>query len=171
MVEQVVKEMREDAAEVLTDSVLSERPKEVVRAFMRYVGQGYEIAVEIDPVTASEDVLRTAFERAYEQLYGRLIPGLDIEVMSWTLSLTENKQISIEGHIAAASHLDQRDHQSMYEEGTMKKAVILDRSNMGPDISVSGPGLVVEEQTTTVVPSHFQVTVNSHGDLVLERFH
>jgi N-methylhydantoinase A/oxoprolinase/acetone carboxylase beta subunit len=59
----------------------------------------------------------------------------------------------------------------MYEEGTMKKAVILDRSNMGPDISVSGPGLVVEEQTTTVVPSHFQVTVNSHGDLVLERFH
>ena len=171
VVEQVVKEMREDAAEVLTDSVLSERPKEVVRAFMRYVGQGYEIAVEIDPVTASEDVLRTAFERAYEQLYGRLIPGLDIEVMSWTLSLTENKQISIEGHIAAASHLDQRDHQSMYEEGTMKKAVILDRSNMGPDISVSGPGLVVEEQTTTVVPSHFQVTVNSHGDLVLERFH
>ena len=171
VVEQVVKEMREDAAEVLTDSVLSERPKEVVRAFMRYVGQGYEIAVEIDPVTASEGVLRTAFDRAYEQLYGRLIPGLDIEVMSWTLSLAENKQISIEGHIPAASHLDQRDHQSMYEEGTMKKAVILDRSNMGPDVSVSGPGLVVEEQTTTVVPSHFQVTVNSHGDLVLERFH
>ena len=48
---------------------------------------------------------------------------------------------------------------------------IRDRSNMGPDLSVSGPGLVVEEQTTTVVPSHFQVTVNSHGDLVLERFH
>ena len=171
VVEQVVKEMREDAAEVLTDSVLSERPKEVVRAFMRYVGQGYEIAVEIDPVTASEGVLRTAFDRAYEQLYGRLIPGLDIEVMSWTLSLAENKQISIEGHIPAASHLDQRDHQSMYEEGTMKKAVILDRSNMGPDISVTGPGLVVEEQTTTVVPSHFQVTVNRHGDLVLERLH
>ena len=171
VVEQVVKEMREDAAEVLTDSVLSERPKEVVRAFMRYVGQGYEIAVEIDPVTASEGVLRTAFDRAYEQLYGRLIPGLDIEVMSWTLSLAENKQISIEGHIPAASHVDQRDHQSMYEEGTMKKAVILDRSNMGPDISVTGPGLVVEEQTTTVVPSHFQVTVNRHGDLVLERLH
>ena len=171
VVEQVVKEMREDAAEVLTDGVLSERPKEVVRAFMRYVGQGYEIAVEIDPVTASEGVLRTAFDRAYEQLYGRLIPGLDIEVMSWTLSLAENKQISIEGHIPAASHLDQRDHQSMYEEGTMKKAVILDRSNMGPDISVTGPGLVVEEQTTTVVPSHFQVTVNRHGDLVLERLH
>ena len=171
VVEQVVKEMREDAAEVLTDSVLSERPKEVVRAFMRYVGQGYEIAVEIDPVTASEGVLRTAFERAYEQLYGRLIPGLDIEVMSWTLSLAENKQISIEGHIPAASHLDQRDHQSMYEEGAMKQAVILDRSNMGPDISISGPGLVLEEQTTTVVPSHFQVTVNRHGDLVLERLH
>ena len=169
VVEQIIKEMRDDAAEVLTDSVLRNRPKEIVRAFMRYMGQGYEIAVDVDPETANEAVLRKAFDSAYEKLYGRLIPGLDVEVMSWTLSLTENKRIIVEERVLIGSASAQRRQQNMYEEGLVKKALVMERSDIGSDVSVPGPGLIVEEQTTTVVPSHYQVTVNLYGDLVLER--
>src|SRR5204862_1868562 len=60
-------------------------------AFMRYRGQGHEIAV---PVPArryrAEDAaeLLAAFEVAYRRLYSRGIPGVDVEILSWVLLLS-----------------------------------------------------------------------------------
>ena len=58
-------------------------------AYMRYVGQGYEIAVEVDD-DLSIQTLHERFEIAYQTLYGRRIPGMQIEILSWTLSLSAN---------------------------------------------------------------------------------
>src|SRR5256884_5755708 len=60
-------------------------------AFMRYRGQGHEIAV---PVPArdyrDEDAgeLLAAFETAYRRLYSRVIPGVEVEVLSWVVLLS-----------------------------------------------------------------------------------
>ena len=43
------------------------------------------------------------------------------------------------------------------------------RNDLAPDGAVAGPAVIVEEQTTTVVPDGFQVVVNSLGYLILER--
>src|ERR1041384_2735689 len=60
-------------------------------AFMRYRGQGHEIAVPL-PVRTYRDAyaaeLMAAFEGAYRGLYSRVIPGVEIEVLSWVLLLS-----------------------------------------------------------------------------------
>ena len=43
------------------------------------------------------------------------------------------------------------------------------RNDLVRDGAVAGPAVIVEEQTTTVVPDGFQVVVNSLGYLILER--
>ncbi len=60
-------------------------------AFMRYRGQGHEIAVSLParpyrPEDAGE--LLAAFEEAYRGLYSRVIPGVEVEVLSWVLLLS-----------------------------------------------------------------------------------
>src|SRR3954467_5920431 len=60
-------------------------------AFMRYRGQGHEIAVPV-PVRHYRDAdgaeLLAAFEAAYRRLYSRVIPGVEVEVLSWVLLLS-----------------------------------------------------------------------------------
>src|SRR4029077_3062571 len=81
-VNSLLAEMRAEAEAVVRrgapDALLSERRA----AFMRYRGQGHEIAVEL-PVRAFNNTDRAAitalFEDAYRRLYSRPIPGVDVE--------------------------------------------------------------------------------------------
>src|SRR5882724_1117329 len=60
-------------------------------AFMRYVGQGHEITVELpNRRLAAVDLagLRQSFERDYTALFERPIPGAAIEVLSWSVLAT-----------------------------------------------------------------------------------
>ncbi|TNF84999.1 MAG: hydantoinase/oxoprolinase family protein, partial [Gammaproteobacteria bacterium] len=65
------------------------------RAFMRYQGQGYEIAVALDDdlEQLSEAMLTARFEDNYRSLYGRTIPGLPVEILSWTLNLVASSEV------------------------------------------------------------------------------
>ena len=88
LVREVVAGMRAEAAAVVGSGAPGVPTTERAHAYMRYVGQGHEIGVELPPEVvggAGAGALRAAFDRAYETVYGRTIPGLDIEVLSWTL--------------------------------------------------------------------------------------
>ncbi len=89
LVREVLAAMRGEAAAVVESGAPGVPTIERAHAFMRYVGQGHEIGVELPPEVVGggggEGSLKAAFDRAYEAVYGRTIPGLDIEVLSWTL--------------------------------------------------------------------------------------
>src|SRR5215813_10494656 len=84
-------DMRSEAEAIVRrgapDALLTERRS----AFMRYRGQGHEIAVEL-PVRAFKSADRAAitalFEDAYRRLYSRPIPGVDIEILSWVVTIS-----------------------------------------------------------------------------------
>jgi N-methylhydantoinase A len=59
---------------------------------MRYVGQGHEIPVQLDPRTIdvlTADGLRGKFEDAYGALYGSPQVGLEIELLTWRVGMVE----------------------------------------------------------------------------------
>src|SRR5258706_10733826 len=59
--------------------------------FARYVGQGHEIAVDVTSSAFAPDDdanLRRAFEAAYRTHYGRLIDGVEVEFLSWTVTVS-----------------------------------------------------------------------------------
>src|SRR5580698_9317757 len=82
-------EMREETEVVVRLGAPSGELQESRTAYMRYRGQGHEIAVPFPPGRADPETLRTAFDTTYTALFGRIIPRLEIEAVTWTLALAQ----------------------------------------------------------------------------------
>ena len=165
-------EMREEAS-VLVRSGAPDAPLTEHRlAYMRYLGQGHEIPVVIED-NASRDAVKAAFETAYTRLFGRTIPDLEVEILSWTLSLSA-PETPIEFAINATS--DKRAERAASTRAFFDQAVggfveaqVVARDSLADGRQVDGPALVEEAQTTTVVPTGFSAALTRHGHLSLSR--
>ncbi|MDE0440926.1 MAG: hydantoinase/oxoprolinase family protein [Gammaproteobacteria bacterium] len=159
VLDEVMADMRAEA-EAVVGPVAQGELSEIRRAYMRYVGQGFEIAVPAEVGTA--EGLRSAFDAAYEQLYGRLIPGLDVEVLSWTLTLLAGSK----GTRVHGSSSNARARTSTAAPGNDSRIARQDLPEGNP---VVGPVAIVEDQTTTVVPAGFEARVDGYGNVILRR--
>ena len=92
-------------------------------AEMRYVGQGHEIVVPL-PVrrfdAADIDDMRARFEASYTALFGRVIPGLDLEAVSWTLRAAADRPVeaAVAYEQAVASAPSPDGPRSLFDPGT-----------------------------------------------------
>jgi len=172
-IEAILREMRAEALGVVGAVVDESRLHERRRAFMRYLGQGYEIAVALedstDPLTAES--LRRRFEENYAALYGRVIPDLDVEVLSWTLNLAEaadSRRLPGETSSLETRRTPQS-AQAVFDviEGRVVQAGCYQRADLAPGDYFDGPALVREAQTTVVVASGFSACVGSRRSLIL----
>lgn len=169
LVAAVFDEMREEAHGVIGS--IGEALEESRRAYMRYVGQGYEIAVDVD-ANPTVDSLAQAFDAAYAELYGRTIPGLAVEILSWTLTLQSNYRSVARRNLALSktSTSEQKAAEGrLFDRGELKDSQIIPRLLLDPGDTVAGPATIVEEQTTLVVPDGFSVTMSAAGDLLVRR--
>ncbi|MCX7160507.1 MAG: hydantoinase/oxoprolinase family protein, partial [Proteobacteria bacterium] len=91
LINQTLVEMQATAAEIVSQATRA-KARPIRRAYMRYVGQGHEILVDVgtEPFDASSGArLRTEFDREYTRVYGRSLGGLaDVEVASWVVTVT-----------------------------------------------------------------------------------
>ncbi len=178
LVDEVLSEMRAEARAVVEQGAPDAPTTSTAQAFMRYVGQGHEIGVPVPegfPGDGEEGGarLRQSFDTAYAALYGRTIPGLDVEVLSWTLvvSTTTPPATPLGEPPASLETPTASGTGELFEGGSSQSvdASVFSRSDLTPGMSLEGPALIVEDQTTTVVPTGFVVAVGTGGHLVLER--
>ncbi|WP_420439981.1 hydantoinase B/oxoprolinase family protein [Candidatus Poriferisodalis sp.] len=153
-----------------------------VRALMRYRGQGHEITVEIDAeallhddLDSPSDVevrsqLRTAFTKAYQQLYTRHIGNLEIEVLSWLLEVrTPGPEVApLHPHVADEP-VDAPTTTLVTDTATGRAVAhaVFERDSLTEGAWLVGPALITEDQTTTVVPPGGVATVMAGGHLRL----
>ena len=166
--------MRREAAAVVTGAT-PEPLEERALAYMRYVGQGFEIAVDVPPPDEAGGIrsrLGMAFEAAYRTLYGRTIPGADVEILSWTLALGTRRRVpELLQQPVRKQRARSGGRVSLYDpvRGAQVEAALYYRDSLKPGDTCPGPALIVESQTTTVVTEDFRVIVNDLGHLFLER--
>jgi N-methylhydantoinase A len=167
-------EMRVEASSIVAEGAPGERLVERRAASMRYMGQGHEIIVEL-PVRSLRDedalVLKQAFETAYRHLYGRLIESLEIEALSWSLTVsTEPPEVAPAPETAdlpaPSSSLAREVRDPL--AGAVRMA-LYERAALAPGTCLQGPALVIESETTTVVPVGFDLRVDGLGYLELSR--
>src|SRR5260370_28797553 len=82
-------EMRAEAEAIVRRGAPAAKLVEQRSAFMRYRGQGHEIAVELpvrDLTAADRSTIRALFEAVYRRLYSRPIPGIYVEILSWVVA-------------------------------------------------------------------------------------
>ena len=173
VVNEVIQDMRKEANSVVASALHgSEEVAETATAYMRYVGQGHEVTVQVDSKSINRQLLQQNFEKTYSELYGRGIPDAEIEVMSWTLSIsTKIRRLDkLENNERKWSSFNEshKKHELVDIHGS-HEAFVIERESVGPDTIVKGPALVTEKHTTTVVPAGYQVrklTPSNHLSLV-----
>ena len=174
----LLEEMREEARGVVEQGAAGQPLVETRVAYMRYVGQGHEVGVEL-PVrieapkldAGSSDVLAAAFAEQYSQLYERTIPNLDVEILTWILVVgTELAKVTptVASDIAptAASPVGTRDLCEP-STGEVVAAPVFERDALVAGDRVSGPAVIVETNTSTIVTSNFDASVSAEGHIVL----
>jgi N-methylhydantoinase A len=169
--------MREEAAAIVRRGEPTAPLSETRSAFMRYRGQGHEIAVTLPvrPYRAEDAVaLREAFEAAYRRLYSRVIPGVEVEVLSWVLLLSGPVPLeaAVTGErVAAESHPAPARRRPVFDADSADfiDVAIHDRAALAPGAVISGPAVIVEDETSTVVSRNFDARIDAFGYIELTR--
>jgi N-methylhydantoinase A len=170
-IEDLFGDMRAEAEVVVRLGVPSGILTERRTAFMRYRGQGHEIAVPLDGAALDPAALRGVFEATYAQLFGRIIPGLEIEAVTWTLGLSEPYALpSADPLVVATEPAVAQGTREMIESltGTVIDAPVYARASLLPGTVFSGPAAIVEDGTTTIVPSGFAARIAHGGEIIIE---
>ena len=142
-------------------------------AFMRYAGQGHEIAVAL-PVRAlvEKDVarMRETFETGYRQLFSRHIPGAAIEILSWAILVTtDTARPALLAKPKAKPGPKPIGMRPVFDakSGKMAKVPMYDRLAMAPGARIEGPAIIVEAGTSTFVTAAFDASIDAGLGLVL----
>src|SRR5262249_31486783 len=141
---------------------------------MRYVGQGSEVSVPIGDGLPTAHELRTRFEERYQALFGRVIPHAPIEVLSWQVRISRETWRGDRHEtspVAAPTRAVAVGARNVFDihRGHFVPYLIYERDGLAPGTVLRGPVLVIEDETTTVVPARFSVRVGAVGHLILNR--
>jgi N-methylhydantoinase A len=144
-------------------------------ADMRYRGQGHEISVPLPagPYRAEDmDGLRAAFDRRYAAQFGRTIPGLDVEVLSWTLAVASDRgdatRCPPDPAAAAPKPVAMR---RVFDPAAAawSEIPVYWRPELAAGSSIKGPAVIAESETSTLVGPGFSARLNALGYIVMER--
>jgi len=168
--------MRAQAEPIVRRGAGDAQLTETRSAFMRYRGQGHEIAVPL-PTRAYRDgdaaFFHTAFEEAYRRLYSRVIPGVEVEVLSWVMLLSAPRPAESETVAPTPEHYAPEPAHSRpvfdSEIGEFIEVAIHERSKLRPGAFIPGPAVIVEDETSTVVSRLFDARIDSFGYIELIR--
>ncbi|MEE9336324.1 MAG: hydantoinase/oxoprolinase family protein [Granulosicoccaceae bacterium] len=139
------------------------------KVYMRYIGQGWEIPITLTEAQALNPdgaTYQQLFENDYSKLFGRPVQGMDVEVTVWAVNATTPPEsvsrVSEQAGIAAAPIIGHRD---IFDPALSSSvtASIVDRNALELGNTVDGPAVIVEHETTIVLPSSRKAVCQPDG--------
>lgn len=138
----------------------------VVRTLdVRYRGQSYELQI---PYTQR---FLPAFHREHEKVYGHAQPGRAVEIVNLRVRIEiaspkpRFKRAPLKPQSAARARVGAA---RTWFEQSPQMAQIVDRNRLAPGMRISGPAIITEYSSTTVVPPHCVCRVDEYTNLILE---
>jgi N-methylhydantoinase A len=122
--------------------------------------------------SADRAAIAALFEDAYRRLYSRPIPGVDIEILSWVVTVSAPAQ----GELARAlpvrlTEPKARTQRPLFDPqaGEFQDVPIYWRRDLAPGAKIAGPAVIAEDDTSTVVSPLFEAQVDKFGYIALAR--
>jgi len=167
--------MREEATAFVRQGAPTGALAETWTADMRYQGQGHDLTVSIpdtDFDAGAVDELARRYATEYERVFGITIPGMPVDVMSWTVRIA-----------AAAPPLDPcppmpvaraaqpSGTRALFDPatGTRRTIPLYWRFDLPPGTVLAGPAVIAEHETSTLVPDDHDAAVNALGHILIRR--
>jgi N-methylhydantoinase A len=142
---------------------------------MRYLGQGHEISVPLpqrELAAADAAALRADYEQRYEAQFGLRISDVPVEFLTWSVIVSTRETAPAGFEPPAERPAPQPEaKRAVFDagSGTLEALPAYRRAALQPGMTLSGAALVIEPQTTTLVPSGWRASVTASGHLLLER--
>lgn len=170
----LLREMERKARDIVQVAA-GQEPLQVIRtASMRYAGQGHEITVALpasDFAETDATALMSMFEERYREIYRRNVPGADVEILTWSVLVTTKTPPVRDWGAAPQAHVPaprtQRDIYDRSADAPVSYAIYW-RDDLRPGASMSGPAVIEEEETSTVIPAGMTATILPSGAILSE---
>jgi N-methylhydantoinase A len=169
------REMEAQAAAVIRESAVTGAVTLLRSADARYAGQGYELNVALPPGALGEPELRrfrAAFDAAYAARYGYASPGEPVEIVNWKLAaVAAGPRLALPkaAHQGGADQaLKARRAAYFPEKGGYVETPVYDRYRLSPGVTLVGPAVIEERESTSVLPPGCGARVDDYGSLLVE---
>jgi N-methylhydantoinase A len=173
-INKLLKQMQDEATAIVAAGALGAKLTTHRSVEMRYEGQGHEISVPLPaaPLKAAHaKKLRADYEARYEEQYGLRIPDVPVEFLTWSVHVsTISRDEKIKGESGRKTKARQSGQRPVFDpaSGKLEGIPLHLRKDLAPGMRLDGPALVVEPQTSTLVPRGWRCRVTAAGHLLLE---
>ena len=175
-VNRILEEMSREAHSMnLHQNAGSEETVEERKVDVRYLGQGHELTIPINPgklSTKDVEELREKFEELYHQIYGLNLPEMEVEAISWSVTVKSPEATTIQKN---SEGMDQTVPEAIglrevFDTNLerVEQAKVYNRSDLCAGQSIHGLCVIQEPETTVIVPQGFMGWMNPLGHIILE---
>src|SRR5437899_1602633 len=167
-------EMSAQAIAVVQESAVAGDVMVARSADARYVGQGYEVTVPIPRGRLDAAALarvQASFHEVYAARYGYANPAEPVEVVTWKLSAVGGSpRIALAKSGASSADVRRKATRRAYfpEARGYTDTPVYDRYELAAGTSLTGPAIVEERESTTVLPPGVTATVDEYANLIAE---
>jgi N-methylhydantoinase A len=163
-------EMAAQALAVVRDSALGGDVRVVRAADARYLGQGYELTVPLGtgPIDAAALArLRAAFDEIYAARYGYANPREPVEIVTWKLSAIAGSPRVTLPKASPGREARKGTRRAYFPEARgYVDCPVYDRYALPAGMTLIGPAIVEERESTTVLPPSVTATVDEYATLI-----
>jgi N-methylhydantoinase A len=177
-VNSIIAELTAEAkAQLKSDGVPEDKHRFAAIAECRYVGQGFELraAMPDGPLSADNvgNVVKSFFV-AHKQVYGhafedQLVEIITLRVVGSAATDTLQLQQLPKGGRPNPEEAKLYVRDTVFDDGKSYSTPRFARAKLLADDHVVGPALIVQENSTTLVPPGYVASVLSHGDMRVAR--
>ena len=164
-------------ADLDLDDVPEKDRKFEVIAEVRYHGQGFELRVPVPGgklTMANKEHVVKGFHKAHTADYGYAFDDSLVELYNIRIIATARVRHLELPKIAKGAKDDvQRaflyERDTVFDDGTTHKTPRLDRSKLGAGTKVKGPAIIIQHNSTTLLPPGYLAEVLDHGSMRLAK--
>lgn len=164
-------------ADLDLDAVPAKDRKYDVIAEVRYHGQGFELRVPIPGgklTLANKDKVVQAFHKAHTADYGYAFDDSLVELYNIRIIATAKVRHLELPKIAKGAKDDAKraflyERETVFDDGSTHKTPRLDRGKLGAGTLVDGPAIIIQHNSTTLLPPGYRAEVLDHGSMRLAR--
>ena len=137
---------------------------------MRYAGQAYELRVRLDEGCHTQDAVAEAFHREHERIYGFRDGDSPVELGTARLAMVGETAKLAQPRIPAGDGQPRASgRRPLFRRGAWLDAAVYARAVFGAGDKVSGPAIIEQEDTTTILLPGWSARADEAGNLHLER--
>ncbi|MEW6687601.1 MAG: hydantoinase/oxoprolinase family protein [Pseudomonadota bacterium] len=175
LVNKLLEKMQTEAHGIVSVGALGAKLRTHRSVEMRYLGQGHELSIPL-PARAlragDATALRALYEKRYEAQFGVRVADVPVEFLTWSVGVSTVTAKGVKTSLAKkASKAKANGNRIVFdpESGKSRPCAAFERARLAPGARLEGPALVIEPQTTTLVPRGWRCRATAAGHLFLEK--